>query len=227
MRKILAMATAIFACSAWGQTSWSNDQFSVSTDDSTLVSIVDGTVVVEDLPAAVSNPGSASNFPPDLIDLDFAPQPGYSLAGELVNFSVDMHADAYGAPSNMLLDAVAEYKVDVNGEYAQSATDLGGSAHYAGVHFLHSPNLISEIDETVMEGIACPLGDEDNGCNFGLDAVFLEASVRLSSFTITPILTPVSEPDTEALWMGGLVFLAAAAVTRRRAHPRELRLLLA
>ncbi len=220
MRRMFAVAATLFACSAWGQT-WSNDQFTVSTDNLTFVSIVDGTVFVQYLPYAESNPASGSYFPPDMIDLDFTPKAGYSLAGELISFSVDLQVDT--SPLDVLVGAVAGYNVDINGEYAQSATDSGGSAHYAGTHFLRSPNLVSEIDESVAEGIACPVGDEGNGCNYGIDLIFLEAQAQLSSFTVTPILTPVPEPDTRALWMGGLALLAASSVAGRLARRTEQR----
>jgi hypothetical protein len=221
MRSVLAAATITMAMtgSAWGQTSWSTDQFTVSTDNMTLVNIVGESVQVAWLPIAVSNPASNSSWPSTQLDLSFAPQPGYRLAGELVNFAVDMAVDAYSAPTDLLLNALGSFNVDINGEYTLSGTDTGGSAHRTGSYLLRNPNLVSVLDEATVEGIACPLGDDHDGCNFGLDWVFLQAEVDFTSFTVTPLLSPVPEPRPRLQWLASLG-LASIVLARRRAAQR-------
>ena len=224
MRKILAAAVLALSGPAWGQFSWSNDQFTVSTDNLTTVTISGGTAFVDWMPGAVSNPGSNSTYPSVFFDLDFAAQPGYALMGERIDFGFELEDDAYTAPSDMMLPAQGTVTVGLNGEYSLSETGYGGVQKYSGTYLLHDPDLVAQIDESVMEGIACPSGHDDNGCNYGLDWVWLQSLVEMTAFSVTPILTPVPEPDTAALLATALGSLAlAAAARRRKAHRTALR----
>jgi len=73
MRSIVFVALLSLTATAWSQATWSTDEFSVSTDNMTDVAIVNGSVEVLGLPAAISNPASASNFPPFKFDLELLP----------------------------------------------------------------------------------------------------------------------------------------------------------
>jgi len=59
----------------------------------------------------------------------------------------------------------------------------------------------------------CPVGHEADGCAFDTETVYMDAVVSLDGITITPLLAPVPEPGTAALWLAGL---AACALTGRR-----------
>jgi hypothetical protein len=216
MRNVFAAAALLLAGPAWSQTSWANDRFTMSTDNLTGVSIAGDTVQVDWLPVAVSNPASASFYPSVFFDLDFAAQPGYLLIGERVDFSVELNDEAYSAASDMLLPAQGSFTVDIDGEYSLSATGAGGIQHYSGTYLLHRPDLVARIDESVMEGIACPSGHDDNGCNFGLDWVGLQSLVEMTSFSVTPVLAPVREPGSTALLTTAVGSLALVAAVRRR-----------
>jgi len=223
MQRILVAAALTLAAPAWCQMSWSNDQFTVSTDNLTVVSISGGTAAVDWLPGAVSNPASSSFWPTVFFDLAFAAQPGYRLVGERVNFGMQLDNDAYTAPSDMLLPAQSSFAVSIDGGYSLTATGNGGVQHDNGTYLLHSPDLVAQIDETVAEGIACPSGHDDNGCNFGLDWVWLQSSVEMTSFTVTPILAPVAEPDPAELLAAALGSFALLAAMRRPGTQRSAR----
>src|ERR1700749_2644643 len=137
MYKMLAVTAMALASPAWSQTSWTADQFTVSTDNMTDVSIVGGSVVVQDLPAllALSNPGSDTRLPATVFDLDFVPKAGYVLTGEQVSFSVAMNVGTYDAASSFLSKALGSFTVDVNGQYSLSESSDGGVASYDGSYF--------------------------------------------------------------------------------------------
>ena len=217
MPVVLAMA---LASPAWGQTSWTADQFTVSTDNMTDVAIVGGAVVVQGLPTllALSNPASDTRLPPTVFDLDFAPRAGYVLTGEQVSFTVAMNVGTYGAASSFLSKAFGSFTVDVDGQYSLSESSDGGVASYDGSYLLSNPDLIARSSGSTTEGAACPAGDDANGCNFGIDLVFQDATVELSSFSVTPILSAVPEPLASTTWMVGIamLFVACAGLQPRR-----------
>jgi len=144
------------------------------------------------------------------------------LEGEDVSFVVDISADDYTAPSSILVPATAAFDVGINGGYSWSETIAGGAAHYLRTDFLLPPALAMTIDETVVEGVACPAGDADSGCNFGLDWAFLQSEVEFSSFEVDPILSAVPEAAACAQWLAGIGMLAFAAIALRR-RPEERR----
>ena len=221
MYKMLAVTAMALASPAWAQTSWTADQFTVSTDNMTDVSIVGGSVVVQDLPAllALSNPGSDTRLPATVFDLDFAPKAGYVLTGEQVSFSVGMNVGTYDAPSSFLSKALGSFTVDVNGQYSLSESSDGGVASYDGSYFLGNPNLVAQVVGSTTEGAACPVADAANGCNFGIDLVFQDAMVQLTSFSVTPILSAVPEPSAWSVWFAGAALLCTAgALVRSRAR---------
>ena len=101
---------------------------------------------------AIGNPGNGcSCTPPQPIQLDFAPQPGYTLRGESVAYSVDMNVGTYDAPSDMLVPAYGYYRLDINGEYTPSITSYGGVTHYSGTYLLHDPDLVGSIEVQAWE----------------------------------------------------------------------------
>jgi hypothetical protein len=219
MHKLLTVAAMALAGPAWSQTSWTADQFTVSTDNMTDVSIVGGSVVVQDLPTllALSNPASDIRLPATVFDLDFAPRAGYVLAGEQVTFSVSMNVGTYDAAASFLSKALGSFTVDVNGQYSLSESSDGGVASYDGSYFLGNPNLVAQAVGSTTEGAACPAADAANDCNFGVDLVFQDATVELASFSVTPILSAVPEPSARAAWLAGLALLCTAgALTRSR-----------
>ena len=222
MRKILAASAMLLAGSAWGQGTWPNDEFTVSSNDVFQVdaSIVGGSVVMYEysLPAVQASPGSDNIGEPQLtIQLDFAPQPGYALVGELVTYSLNMGDVAYDAPSTEHQPAKSLYDVDINGEYTRSATSYGGITHYSGSDLLHAPDLVASLHVGAWEGIACPIGHEDNDCNYGFDLRWLDAYAYFTSFNVTPLLSPVPEPDMATAWLSGIGLLALLRRRNRRA----------
>jgi hypothetical protein len=218
MRKFFAASMLAVAGSAWGQTSWSNDQFTVSTDDMTFVSIVDGSVVILGLPQllTLSNPGSDANFPPSFFYLAFAPAAGYALHGETVSFSVELDVDEYTLPSNMVINAFASVSVGANGVSHLDKSSEGGKTTYSGSFVVGDPNLAVEASAVTREGIACPLGHEADNCEFGIPLVFLDSFVGLTSLSVTPLLSAVPEPAMLATWTTALGAFAAGALARRR-----------
>ncbi len=217
MHKTLVVTAMALASPAWAQTSWTADQFTVSTDNMTDVSIVGGSVVVQDLPAllALSNPGSDTRLPPTFLDLDFAPKAGYVLTGEQVSFSVAMNVGTYDAANSFLSPALGSFTVDVNGQYSLSQSSDGGVASYDGNYFLVNPNLVAQVVGSTTEGAACPVADAANGCNFGIDLVFQDALVQLTSFSVTPILSAVPEPSASTTWLAGVALLFATGALAR------------
>jgi hypothetical protein len=222
MRKLIVASMLALAGSAWGQTSWSNGQFTASTDNMTFASIVGGSVVVMGLPQllTLSNAGFDANLPPTFFDLAFVPAAGYALHGETVSFSVAMDVGEYAKPSNLMFNAFASVSVGANGASFLDKSSAGGKTAYSGTFFVADPDLAVEAGAVTHEGTACPLGEEADGCDFGISLVFLDSAVRLTSLSVTPLLSAVPEPGMAALWTPVLGVLAAGALARRRRGAR-------
>jgi hypothetical protein len=219
MRAMFVAAAMALAFPAWGQTSWSTDRFTVSTDNLTAVSIENGSVKISDMPylLGLSNAGGSTDPSSVQFDLAFAPQPGYVLAGEQVTYEITMNVDHYDLPSNWLMKASGMFTVDINGAYSFTRSSDGGAIQYSESYFLSDPDLVARVGASTHEGLACPLGHEADSCGFGGYWVSLDALVALTAITVTPILTAIPEPLAIACW---IAFLASAALlaTSRKAR---------
>ena len=218
MRKMLAAALVALTPAAWAQTSWSNDQFSVSTDNFSFVTIVDGSAIVLGLPypLTLSNPASDQDEPPTFFDLAFAPQPGYALHGETVSFSIEMNVDEFAGPGDLLFNAFGSFAVSANGVSAPGQSSDGGKTTYEESFFVPDPNLVVEASAVTREGLACPAGHAADDCDFGIYLIFLDSEVDLESLTVTPVVSAVPEPDAATLWSAALGALLVAGWARRR-----------
>ncbi|MGN6528325.1 MAG: hypothetical protein ACTHL8_18200, partial [Burkholderiaceae bacterium] len=187
---LLAAALLAVAGPACAQTSLSTPRFRVTSDDATAT-LVGDTLQATGLPVAISDGGGNEILGPDDWDFHFAPQPGYAIRGEIVTFTVDMTVEDF-APTVMEAKASGAYEIDIDGLLRHADASEGGTVHDDWRDVVRDPDLSAALSLSAIEGIACPLGDEADGC--GDDWVFLRATVAFTSFTITPIVEAVPEP---------------------------------
>ena len=216
MRQLLTALALVLAGPAWSQTSWSSDKYTV-TSDRDLTAAAGGSFEIfpPDLPYAFSNSGITVNFPTAQFNLEFSAAPGYILMGEDVEFVAAMTVDSFDAPTDMLTKAYGQFTADINGQYALSRTSDGGTFDDAGAYVVDGPSVHASVSATTFEGVACPLGEGANDCNFGLGNVFLDSLVDFSSFNVTPILVAIPELDMRDSLLAGLCLVASAAMARR------------